>query len=91
MTASEATAFICDIHIYVYIYIYTYIYTVFVRQMTASEATAFICDIVEFDFFMDLSGKMKGFYKKLVEVSHSLFILLTLKSLYECKCESDAF
>eukprot|EP00596_Hydrurales_sp_CCMP1899_P005562 CAMPEP_0119049646 /NCGR_PEP_ID=MMETSP1177-20130426/65715_1 /TAXON_ID=2985 /ORGANISM="Ochromonas sp, Strain CCMP1899" /LENGTH=418 /DNA_ID=CAMNT_0007027139 /DNA_START=83 /DNA_END=1336 /DNA_ORIENTATION=- len=66
---------------------------VFTRQMTASEATAFICDIVEFDFFMDLSGKMKGFYKKLVEVGEEVKLMLQATKTMDEKgniVESDA-
>lgn len=49
---------------------------IFTGRMTESEAVSFICDIVEFDFFMDLSGSMKGFYKNLIEVGEGVELML---------------
>ena len=37
--------------------------------MTSSEAASFVCDIVCYDFFMDLSGNMKKFYKEMPEIA----------------------
>ena len=45
--------------------------------MLSSEATSFICETVSFDFFLDLSGSMRGFYKEIPEIRDSVEAFLT--------------
>ena len=48
------------------------ILNVFASRMLSSEATSFICETVSFDFFLDLSGSMRGFYKEIPEIRDSV-------------------
>lgn len=48
----------------------------FACRMSASEACSFICDVVSYDFFMDLSGDMKQFYKEMPEIADEIESLL---------------
>lgn len=49
----------------------------FACRMTSSEAASFICDIVSYDFFMDLSGSIKKFYKEMPEIADEVRSLLS--------------
>lgn len=53
------------------------ILNVFACRMTSSEASSFISEIVSYDFFLDLSGDMKGFYKQMPEIGEHVKNFLT--------------
>lgn len=40
----------------------------FACRMTSQEACSFISDIVSYDFFLDLPGSMKSFYREMPEI-----------------------
>ena len=44
----------------------------FACRMTSSEACSFISEIVSYDFFLDLNGDMKGFYKQMPEIGENV-------------------
>lgn len=50
---------------------------IFASRMSSSEACSFICDIVSYDFFMDLTGKIKKFYAQLPEIKDDLKSMIT--------------
>ena len=44
----------------------------FACRMTSSEASSFVSDIVSYDFFLDLLGNMKVFYKQMPEIGEQV-------------------
>jgi hypothetical protein len=44
----------------------------FACRMTSSEACSFISDIVSYDFFLDLPGSMKSFYREMPEIGEQV-------------------